>query len=364
LRKLLVPLLALTLGAAILLYLQRDRARLWTKTHLVHPLDTRGSLDRTAVSKLLGSEQIEQNVHFDPVTILRPHPDRSRTWKWPEHPEGHIVLRTNDRGFHELEPTAPVKRGPRILIAGDSHTAGLVTTHESFANVLERELGELPTWTDVEVINAGCAYTGPFSYLGVLRKYLSLRPDVFVAVFFGGNDPWDDLRLDYYLRGWSPPSPGTAYLERGRAAAARWPGPMYQGFNLAHRWRAFPHERERALEVVVESFVAMRDLCEEQGIRFLTVALPTKMDVDEDDLEVRESVRQHLRLEPADLDALEEERQRFMAALARHGIPCLDPAPAMREVDEPLYWRRDYHLNVAGHALVAGLLRDELSPDG
>ena len=138
-------------------------------------------------------------------------------------------------------------------------------------------------------------------------------------MFFSGNDPWDDLRLDYYLRGWSPPNAGTSYLERGREAAERWPGPMYQGFNLAHRWRAFPHERERALEVVVESYVAMRDLCAEQGIRFLAVALPTKMAVDEDDLEVRASIGAFLRLEPGDLDVLEEERLRFLDAMAERG---------------------------------------------
>ena len=34
----------------------------------------------------------------------------------------------------------------------------------------------------------------------------------------------------------------------------------------------------------------------------------------------------------------------------------------MRATDTPLFWRRDYHLNVAGHALVAELLRDELAP--
>lgn len=313
------------------------------------------------MSDLFDLERIGDRFSYDPVAILLPRPDTVRTWRWDEHPRGHVVLRTNNLGFREDLPTEIAKRGIRILVAGDSHTAGVVDNAESFANVLEARLQEGASAPVIEVLNAGVAYTGPYCYLGVLRRYLFLKPDVFVAVLFTGNDFWDDLKVRYHLDGWSPPVGDAAYVSRIREAAERWPGPVSQGFNQAYRWKNFPDEAELSLDAVVHSYLAMQELCERNGIDFLAVVLPTKMDVDgDDDLATRESVRDALGLGVEETRMNRRLGERFIDALQASGVRWLDPTRAMLASPTFLYWRRDYHLNLDGHALLAELLEGDL----
>jgi hypothetical protein len=183
---------------------------------------------------------------------------------------------------------------------------------------------------------------------------------VFVAVLFAGNDFWDDLAVRYWLDGWSAPHGDDGYVARLAAAAERWPGPVSQGLNQAYRWKHFAGEAERALEAVLGSYLAMRDLCAARGIAFLAVALPAKIDVDEDDRETIEAARTALGLGPEDVAVNRELGRRFVEAVRAAGIRCLDPFEVMTESKAKLYWQRDHHLSQAGHALVADLLAREL----
>jgi lysophospholipase L1-like esterase len=272
---------------------------------------------------------------------------------WPEHPDGDIVLITNDQGLRENAPVEAQKQGRRILVAGDSHTGGLVMNEATCPNLLERNLSALPGWEGVDVVNAGVPFTGPICYHGILRKYLYLKPDVFIAVLFTGNDFADDLRLQYILDGWSLPQIGGEYRDRVRAATKQHPGGLYQGFNQAIRWKYFPSEMDHALEIVIASYKAIQELCDEKGIEFLAVVLPTKMDVDDDDLETQRSTREQLGLSPEDVAVNRRLGAHFAAAMKAAGIACLDPIETMKAHQRPLYWTKDYHLGAEGHVLLA-----------
>jgi len=56
--------------------------------------------------------------------------------------------------------------------------------------------------------------------------------------------------------------------------------------------------------------------------------------------------------------ALSRELERW---LDEEGIPWVDVTDAMRAGSPPYYWMQDYHLNVAGHELVA---RELLAREG
>jgi len=335
------------------------RARL--KGTAANPFDRRESLDEQSVRFLFSLDRRESAFRYDPVALLLMQPNHTMTLGWAEAPSGRLVLRSNEQGFREDEPVAREKAGLRILVAGDSHTAGLVDNAESFCNVAERRLRAGEGREGLEVINAGVAYTGPYCYLRRLERYLELEPDVFVAVLFLGNDFWDDLRIKYWLDGWSFPDGDEEYLERLEAAHERWSGPVSQGMNQAYRWKHFPWEVDRALEKTIASYLEMQALCEAEGISLLAVILPTKMDVDgEDDRDVQVEVRRVLELEEADVASNLELGRRFRAAMDEAGIRCLDPTDAMRAEPEALYWRRDYHLGLAGHRFLGELLAAEL----
>lgn len=301
-------------------------------------------------------------LRYDPVAHVLLKPNRRREFAWEEHPAGKVHTRTNNLGFNEDAPTAPEKSGLRILVAGDSHTAGVVDNSESFCSVAERELQRLLGRTDVEVLNAGVPFTSPTCYAAVLERYLELEPDVFVAVLFVGNDFCEETHIGSFTGRWSMPEVDPRYVATAREVVQRWEGPFSQGLNQAYRWKSFPDEAERALDAVRDSYRAMQALCDERGIAFLAALLPTKMDVDEDDRSTWRAACDALGLAEPDVGRALELGRRLLAESEAEGIESLDPTDAMVRSEEVLYWRKDYHLSLDGHALFGGLLARTLAP--
>lgn len=346
-------------------FLLRDpEVKAWVKAHAPNPFDRSDTIDERRARVLFDLGRIGDRCRYDPVAWLELRPGLDEEVLWPEHPQGKWRLCTNDVGLREDAPVA-AKRGRRVLVLGDSHTSGLVSNGESFANLLEARLATLHEgegWAGADVLNAGVPYTGPRAYRQTLEKRLALEPDVVVAVCFTGNDFWDDLKTSYLLEGWTPPTGDAAYRQRIESVAERWPGPAGQGFNEAYRFRAFPWEVEKALELVTQSFVAMQARCTELGLRLVVVVLPTKMDVEpEDDRATQEAVRAALELEPEDLAVLTTLARDLESNLRAAGLEVLGPLEAMRAAEPPLYWREDYHLSTRGHAWLAAEMERALT---
>jgi hypothetical protein len=344
-------------------FLRDPRAKAWIKAHAPNPFEQSDTLDERRARALFDLNRVGDRLRYDPVAWLELRPDLDEEVHWDEHPRGSWRLRTNDVGLRADAPVGP-KRGPRVLVLGDSHTSGLVSNDESFATLLEGRLAVHANWQGVDVLNAGVPYTGPRTYLQTLEKRRALAPDVVVAVCFTGNDFWDDLKTNYLLEGWTPPVGDAPYRQRIESVAARWPGPASQGFNQAYRFRAFPWEVEKSLALATASFRALQARCSELSLRLLVVVLPTKMEVEpEDDREVQEAVRAALELTPDDLELLTTLGQRLAANLRAAGLEVVEPLEAMRAAEHPLYWRTDYHLGMRGHAWLAAELERVLAAE-
>ncbi len=84
-------------------------------------------------------------------------PNVTRDIKWPEHPLGKIVMKTNNMGFRCDESTGIKKpEGTiRILITGDSHTDGVIYNSESVAARLEELLKKQQPGKDFEALECG-----------------------------------------------------------------------------------------------------------------------------------------------------------------------------------------------------------------
>ena len=53
-----------------------------------------------------------------------------------------------------------------------------------FRNLLNQSLHD----THYQVINNGVGFYCPLNYLGVIKKYLYLAPDIYIVIVYGGND--------------------------------------------------------------------------------------------------------------------------------------------------------------------------------
>ena len=142
-------------------------------------------------------------------------PNVTRDIKWPEHPLGKIVMKTNNMGFRCDESTGIKKpEGTiRILITGDSHTDGVIYNSESVAARLEELLKKQQPGKDFEALNAGNGYFGPQNFLGVYRKFSSLESDIFIVIIYTGNDFLDGIRIESENGRLSVPARSDSYYE-------------------------------------------------------------------------------------------------------------------------------------------------------
>ena len=301
----------------------------------------------------------------DPLTGLLHKPFIRLKVPWPEHPTGSLEIHTNAQGFRDDAPT-PRRKAPgsiRILVTGDSHTDGLVYNAETFAKLIESGLNRRRDFPRAEAINAGVGHFSFRNYLGLLKRYRFLKPDVLIVTVYSGND---FLEAAEYLEYAGTPAPAPKpYAARLAAAEKLDEGAVWQALNQAVYFKTFPAMIPRVAALARDSLGEIRDLCRADGIRLLVILLPTKLDVEwGTDREKLDRVKSFLALDDSDLRAGASMREDLADWLAREKIPFLDAAralPAKRDGAPPLFWNRDYHLSAEGHRWIADLVLAERS---
>lgn len=292
-------------------------------------------------------------------------PDIHRRVDWPEHVEGGFELRTNNMGFREDQPTTVRKPigAVRVLVTGDSHTDGVLANSESFATRLEelmRAHGPEPVF---EAINGGHGHYGPHNYLGILERHLDLEPDYFVVVTFVGNDLLDSIAEAWVRGDIELPDRPESYMDRLERAQSASGAAVSQGLNQIYLLRTFPELAEMALEIAVEQFRQISILCAEHHIGLFTVLLPAKADVEPETDSDTPIAAEILQLDAGALGLNRKLAARLARSLEDLGIRVLDLYPAFAESPDELFWKRDHHLNVAGHRFMAELFFDRFGEE-
>jgi lysophospholipase L1-like esterase len=294
---------------------------------------------------------------LDDVTGHLHRPDIRRWVDWPEHPEGGFELHTNNMGFREDAPTAIAKPPGtvRILVTGDSHTDGVLANSESFTSQLENLMNALEPPVVFETINGGHGHYGPQNFLGFLQRFLELKPDHFVVVFFVGNDLLDAV-AEAWVRGQIDlPERPDRYMDRLRQAQELSSATVSQGLNQIYLLRTFPDLETRSLAITIDLFRQISSLSAEHGINVYTVLLPAKADVEPETDDDIAGAAEALELLPDDLELNRRLAATLAESLETLGIEVLDLYPTFDASPDELFWKRDHHLNVAGHRLMAEL---------
>ena len=303
----------------------------------------------------------------DPIAGHLHRPYARRELPWQEHEKGRIVMRTNNLGFRADADTATQKPdgSVRVLVTGDSNIDGVLYNDESFPSRLECLLNSAGADKAFEVLNGGTGYYCPQNYSGFLRRHLFLRPDVFVVVFYAGNDFVETLLVAEHKGEFRSPQRPAGYYAKLREAESAVPGCVGQGLNQIYCFKRFPAVKAPVLELAAKEFEAIRDLCRREEIGLLVLALPTKLEVEWDsDKDRLNRARAMLDLSDEDLGINQELTQSLLARLKEMGITCLNLLDSMKGKDEALFWKTDHHLNPKGHALLADVVFHLLSPNG
>ncbi len=312
------------------------------------------------VLKKAHSQVVDSRVfRFDPVAIVRMRPNLDRAQKWEEHPDGKVTLRTNNLGLRSNEPTGEPK-GRRILMLGDSHMHGFVNDDECLHELLEAHLEE-HYGEEFEVLNAGTGGTGPYEYARTLDTLLYLEPEAVVVMMYTGNDFRDVLNLHDYAKFGKPRTLSGEAADLNREIRETWSHRqgMGQGLHQAMLLKQHPEAEKDAVEATLRQFERIKARCEEEGLPLVTIVLPTKIGVDdytEDERLPKEKVLEPVKLTFEEYGVTRRMGKSVVDGLVARGITVIDPYETFLAVPEPLYWLRDQHLAVRGHALLADIL--------
>ena len=297
----------------------------------VVPSRLREDLERRRYMAARGLMQLEFcEPDEDPLAGWRNIPGKTGVF---ENEEFRVSMRFNRFGLRggEIEEK-PAPGRPRVLLLGDSHTAGWgVEEEQTFAARLGRAR------PDLEILNAGVPGYGTRAEERLLDRLGPALSPAEVVLVFHQNDPEES----YFNIRWHAPRP----------QAPRFAGlylPAFAAMAVSERGasRAEPYWRrtDPKYEAAAAYYLHRIDSwCRERGVRLLVAYLPAK-----DELADREPAGYRLGL----ARFCERERIRFV-----------DLTPALLAEDEPrrAYFRLDDHLNARGHALVAEALGRELA---
>lgn len=297
----------------------------------------------------------------------------------PDEPGFRSDIVINELGYRQrsFNPRKP-DATKRLLVVGDSFVFGLgVQERETLPRVLERLLndgGEGAT----EVINGGFAGgDAPDTYYLYLKsRGLELQPDGILIAVLPRNDFSNLMDHDWDLSGDGTPSrvrSRTEYIDAEHRRRRREPGGLsaelrrYSAlWSLAadarHRWRtggvnqgAITYLRDempeawRRMEIVLR---AIRDLADERDIPVALILIPGPLQVHPEAWSA-----EGVPFEESLFEGVQpQERLRSIAADLE--LPVVDLLEPMRQAGRStrLYFLRDGHWNVAGHALAARLV--------
>lgn len=288
-------------------------------------------------------------AHVDQERRLPDREDRAATWR----------LRTNSLGLRDDELRSD-RPGLRVLMTGDSHSEGVCDNEQTFASRLERDLAA-SRGVDVECINAAKGGFSFYNYLGVLDRFRDLDFDVFVVTVYGGNDFSEVLTLRHYFH--STPRPSLLELCPDEIAKTQRIdfALLAQAYLGLKYFDAFPSEVELALSTARDVMAEIQAVCRRRGVELLVAYLPSVVEVQAQHFErTTERMTRALGLSADAVRLQERLAERFLADLQELGVRCVDLRPAFREAPELLYWWREWHIDLAGHELVARCLRDEI----
>ncbi len=286
-------------------------------------------------------------------------PNANREYTWQEHKKGKVVLQTNNLGFREDVDTKGEKPAGiiRILVTGDSQTDGVVYNAESFCNQLEYLLNRGEKNPRYECINGGIGHFGPQHYSGFLKRFLYLKPDVFVVVVYTGNDFLDTFYIEESSGRLQTPLRPPGYHDKLLEADEMLSGSLAQSLNQIFFFKTFPELMGKAVEITTIHIEIINQICKDNKIKLLVVLLPTKLDIelhmDRDRIMAASKIMQ---LSEKDFGIIRQLTEALISWLTKRKINYIDLYSPMKKKLRKLYWKKDHHLNGRGHRVIARII--------
>jgi hypothetical protein len=319
---------------------------------------------------LLGEISLRIYQHFNPVFIFYNN-SYNRFRGKPHAIDWDFAL--NSRGFKDKEVTEKNKDTYRIIGIGDSFTFGVVPYKYNYLTLLEQGLSQ--HFNNVEILNMGIPSIGPKGYLALLVKEgLELKPDMLLLTFYIGND-FTDCLVRKKLYEYSYVASLIKYLitlESKFEGIAINPTGDYPDDKPTMNQKTYTHimearsciyqkgnkEFEESVDKAVRYLSLINAICKKKNIEFVVVIAP-------DEFQISKTVRQDVieafyANKPKPKWDIALPNKTLIDNLDNLGIKYIDLYPYFQEASGRLYRVRDTHWNIAGNALAAKVIQDQI----
>lgn len=261
--------------------------------------------------------------------------------------------------LREHELPSPLDR-PTVLLVGDSHIEGVVSTPDNVSSLLEA--ASAPTSTPYYCLNAGCGFYSLWQHVLRARDLLpKWKPRVVVIVVFLGNDfldldntkvPHLDDELNELPGAATAPPETTSARFAELALTPPHDQAFWQGLNQALRLHREPARLEVWMRKAAHAVAAMETAARQHDAKVVWVLLPSC------DLVFPQFVRglSPLAGEVTDGGAQRRVRDAFAEVLAKAKVRVVDAEPAFRKDGSLALYAIDYHIYRRGHRVLAELL--------
>lgn len=284
---------------------------------------------------------------------------------------GGVTVRTNGKGLRGPQLSYDKPPGVfRVLYLGDSVAFGygIESYEDAFPYVVERNL-ESSTGLEVETVNSGVGGYSPWQeFVYLAGEGIRYEPDLIVVAFvlndvtekfhlvrFGGQGEGYQLTKSYYS--WIDrilSRSGLAYrirkITRDLKARRKFGENVQEGaakqqmVDVEMLWK-FPDFEyvQTAWRITLENLQRIVDFSNERKIPVLLVVFPYEVQLE-------------------DAEKLSAPQKELVGYANRHGIPCLDLLPVLREyrvehgAPSPKLFLDHSHPTVLGHELAAGAI--------
>ncbi|WP_420571729.1 SGNH/GDSL hydrolase family protein [Kordia sp.] len=264
--------------------------------------------------------------------------------------------RTNNLGFREDDDIVEKRANEyRILVTGDSHTDGVLKHNpQSFVNIWEEKLNASDSVSYYNCINGGVGYYTFRNYLGFLKKYTYLKPDMYIINVFTGNDfreapVFEDDRtsIGNVYRNSYTRFKKRFYSDEKKAI------PFTQGIEQTLYFYSFPNEKEKALRLTKKYLSEIKELCAKENIQLVVTLLPSKI---ETNTAFKTKIQSLFNLDDEEIQVNEQLTNELISWLNAEKIVNFNLKPPLEKATEKVYWDQDLHINPKAHQIIGEFL--------
>jgi hypothetical protein len=266
--------------------------------------------------------------------------------------------RTNNLGFREDTDIIEKKENEiRVLVTGDSHTDGVLKhNYQSFVNIWEEKQNQIDSSYNFNFINGGTAYYTFRNYLGFLKKYKYLNPDIYLINIFTGNDfreapmfeddrtKFSNVSKNFYVR-----TRKLFYSKKKKSI------PFTQGLEQILYFKSFPSEQEKSLKLAKKYLLEIKEICQKENIKLIVTLLPSKIETNN---AFRNKLQSLFDLDSETIMINEKLTNNLIQWLDSEKIININFKDLLKNASEKIFWDVDLHINPYAHKIIAHHLLD------